>query len=308
MLKRLTLLPPILLALALTPTPTPAHADGPVTCSKPDLITGICLVVIPAPSPDPGTHPVSGPPGGWTAPICRRYPNIPVPCSDPQLGFWSNSLAVYCRQTNPQPQPGDRVWQGHTAKDGSIYDCTDTFGGNFRTGQLWLPQAPGNTISPQEAAQAVVRRMDLRAADIGIVPEDKPGSIGAVGAPVYMWTTPGPTTFGPQVLTGSSGGVTITATAKVDRIVWSMGDGNTVTCRTPGTVYQDRYGFDMSPDCGYRYKRTSAGKPGNAYPIAAISDWLVNWTGPGGSSGQITLDLESRTSIVVGELQALVTN
>ena len=306
MLRRLTLLPLILLALALTPTP--AHADGPVTCVKPDLITGICLVVIPAPSPDPGTQPVSGGPGGGTAPTCTRYPNIAVPCSDPELGFWSNSLEVYCRQTNPPPQPGDPVWQGHTAKDGAIYDCTDPFGGNFRTGQLWLPKAPGNTISPQEAAQAVVRRMDLRAADIGIVPEGKPGRIGAVGAPVYMWTTPGPTTFGPQVLTGSAGGVTITATAKVDRIVWNMGDGATVTCRTPGTVYEDRYGFDMSPDCGYRYKRTSAGKPGNAYPIAAISDWVVNWTGPGGSSGQITLDLESRTSIVVGELQALLTN
>jgi hypothetical protein len=150
--------------------------------------------------------------------------------------------------------------------------------------------------------------MTLRAAEIGIVPEDKPGSIGAVGAPVYMWTTPGPTTFGPQVLTGTEGGVTITATAKVDRIVWNMGDGNAVTCRTPGTPYEDRYGFDMSPDCGYRYRHTSADKPGNDYPIVARSYWVVTWTGPGGSSGTIRLELESRTRIVVGELQALVTD
>ena len=149
--------------------------------------------------------------------------------------------------------------------------------------------------------------MDLRAADIGIVPEDEPGRIGAVGAPVYMWTTPGPTTFGPQRLTGSAGGVTITATAKVDRIVWSMGDGTSVTCRTPGTVYEDRFGFRDSPDCGHRYTRTSAGKPGNAYPISVTSFWVVDWTGPAGSSGRITLDLVSSTSIVVGELQALVT-
>jgi hypothetical protein len=33
----------------------------------------------------------------------------------------------------------------------------------------------------------------------------------------------------------------------------------------------------------------------------------VDWTGPGGSSGQITLDLTSSTNIVVGELQALMT-
>jgi len=33
----------------------------------------------------------------------------------------------------------------------------------------------------------------------------------------------------------------------------------------------------------------------------------VDWTGPGGSAGQITLDLTSQTNIQVGELQALVT-
>ncbi len=305
MLRPALLLVPVVLAAALHASP--ARANGP-SCEKPDPSTGLCTITIPASGPHPGTTPIGGPPGGGTAPKCTRYPDIAAPCSNPALGFWSNSLEVYCKVAAPQPPTTDPVWKGHTVAEGAIYDCASPFGGNFPTGQLWLPQAPGNTVSPQEAAQAVVRRMDLRAADIGIVPEDKPGRIGAVGAPVYMWTTPGPTTFGPQVLTGSAGGVTITATAKVDRIVWSMGDGGTVNCRTPGTVYQDSYGLNMSPDCGYRYKRTSAGKPGNAYPIAALSYWVVNWTGPGGSSGQITLDLESRTSIVVGELQALVTN
>ena len=185
---------------------------------------------------------------------------------------------------------------------GAIYDCVAPDSGPYSNGaRFWLPSAPTNALAPQQAADSVVRRMDLRAAEIGIVPEDKPGSIGAVGAPVYMWTTPGPMTFGPQTLTGSAGGVTITATAKVDRIVWNMGDGNAVTCRTPGTVYEDRYGFAMSPDCGYRYTHTSAGKPGNAYRVTATSYWLVDWSGPAGSSGQIPLTLTSSTSIVVGE-------
>ena len=304
MLKRALLLPPVALALMLSPAP--AQADGP-TCERPNPTTGECTINIPAPTPDPVTAPIGGAPSGTTVPKCTRYLSIAVPCSDPQLGFWLNSLGVYCKLASPQPPTTADVWQGH-AGEGAVYDCTDPFGGNFPTGQLWLPGAPGTTVSPDEAAQAVVRRMDLRAADIGIVPENKPGSIGAVGAPVYMWTTRGPTRYGPQSLTGSAGGVTITATAKVDRIVWDMGDGTAVTCRTPGTVYQDRYGFDDSPDCGHRYTRTSAGKPNNAYPIAATSYWVVDWTGPGGSSGRITLDLVSRTNIVVGELQALVTN
>jgi len=304
-LKRTALLWAIALTLILTSAP--AQAVGP-TCVRPNPTTGECTIEVPAPTPGPRPRPIDGKPAGVGASTCTRSPSTAVPCSDPQLGFWLNSLRVYCKKATPQPPATAGAWQGH-AGSGAVYDCTDPFsGGNFPTGQLWLPGAPGTTVSPQEAAQAVVRRMDLRAAAIGIVPQDKPGSIGAVGAPVYMWTTRGPTRFGPQSLTGSAGGVTITATAKVDRIVWDMGDGATVTCTTPGTVYQDRYGFDDSPDCGHRYTRTSAGKTNNAYPIVATSYWVVDWTGPGGSSGRITLDLVSRTNIVVGELQALVTN
>lgn len=303
MLKRALVLPAIVLLTALTPAA--ANASGP-TCEKPNPRTGLCSIEIPVPGPDPGDG-SSGPgsSGGSTGPKCTKFGGIAVPCSDPGYGVWSNSLGCYLNKISPQPAPDDELWEGHYP-EGAVYLCNNPDG--IATPAIWLPALPTVQISPEEAARAVVSRMTLRAADIGIVPEDKPGSIGAVGAPVYMWTTPGPTTFGPQVLTGSEGGVTITATANVDRIVWNMGDGNTVTCRTPGTPYEDRYGFDMSPDCGYRYKHTSAGKPGNAYPIVATSYWVVTWTGPGGSSGTITLDLESRTSIVVGELQALVTN
>jgi hypothetical protein len=230
-----------------------------------------------------------------------------VPCSDPLFGTWSNANQCYIRLADPQPPPSSPFWQGRYP-EGAIYDCVDPSSGPYSNGaRFWLPDGADVGMTPEQAAEAVVRRMDLRAADIGIVPEDRPGSIGAVGAPVYMWTARGPATFEPQTLTASAAGITISATARVDRIVWSMGDGATVTCRTPGTPYEDRYGFNPSPDCGHRYTRTSAGQPGNAYPITATSFWVVDWTGPGGSAGQITLDLTSRTSIQVGELQALVT-
>jgi len=270
---------------------------------------GVCTVTITPTGTPPGARPVSNPGDGGAASSCVTDAGLAVPCTEPNLGTWSNALQCYLRRMAPQPPASDPGWAGRFP-DGAVYYCIQAVGpGVFGAGTLvWLPAPPTETISPEEAARAVVRRMDLRAADIGIVPDDKPGSIGAVGAPVYMWTAPGPATFGPQVLTAAAGGVTITATAKVERIVWSMGDGTSVTCRTPGTVYQDRYGFNDSPDCGHRYTQTSADKPNNAYPIVATSFWVVDWTGPGGSSGQITLDLVSRTNIVVGELQALVTN
>jgi hypothetical protein len=294
------------LVLSLSAGHVSGVAASAPTCQIVNPLTGECTITLTPPAPAPGAEPVRNPGSGGTAPDCSRSGEA-VPCSDALFGFWSNTLECYLAPINPPPPPGSALWEGNYP-EGAVYNCVDPSSGPFSNGAVfWLPGPPDAGVSPEQAAQAVVSRMNLRAADIGIVPEDRPGSIGAVGAPVYMWTTPGPTTFGPQVLTGSAGGITITATARVARIVWSMGDGSAVTCRTPGTPYEDRYGFRDSPDCGHRYTKTSAGKPGNAYPISATSYWVVDWTGPGGSSGQITLDLTSTTSIVVGELQAVVT-
>jgi hypothetical protein len=295
------------MAIGLLSVPVGAAGAQSPECKRVDR-NGRCTITIARPAPTPATQPVGNPGAGGGAPTCAEY-GVPISCSSEAFGTYSNDLQCYLQLRNPQPPPDSPLWEGNYP-EGAVYQCSSalSYPGTIGGGSVWLPGPLDGGLTPAAAAQAVVRRMDLRPADIGIVPEDTPGSIGAVGAPVYMWTTPGPTTFGPQVLTGSAGGLTITATAKVDWVVWDMGDGTSVTCRTPGTAYQDRFGFAMSPDCGHRYTRTSGGKPDTAYPIAATSHWVVGWTGPGGSSGQITLDLVSRTSIVVGELQALVTS
>ena len=304
MLTRLVVL--LTLAVGLLTVPVGVASAQSPDCERVDR-KGRCTITITPPAPSPGAAPVSKGGNGGGERQCVEG-GAPVPCSSPS-GTYSNDLQCYLRPMSPQPPPDSPLWEGNYP-EGAVYNCSaaGSLPGTVGGGSVWLPGPPDGGLTPAAAAQAVVRRMDLRPADIGIVPEDTPGSIGAVGAPVYMWTDPGPATFGPQVLTGSAGGLTITATARVDRIVWNMGDGTSVTCRTPGTAYQDRFGFAMSPDCGHRYTRTSAGKPNSAYPIAATSYWVVDWTGPGGSSGQITLDLVARTSIVVGELQALVTS
>jgi hypothetical protein len=306
MLSRLPALVAMAMAGALGPMSPTLAQSGP-ECERESQYFGRCTIQIPGPPSHPDVKPISDPgsSGGGGASCVSSARE--VPCSDPLFGAWSNANQCYIRLADPQPPPSSPFWEGRYP-EGAIYDCVDPSSGPYSNGaRFWLPDGADVGMTPEQAAEAVVRRMDLRAADIGIVPEDRPGSIGAVGAPVYMWTARGPATFGPQTLTASADGITISATARVDRIVWSMGDGATVTCRTPGTPYEDRYGFNPSPDCGHRYTRTSAGQPGNAYPITATSFWVVDWTGPGGSAGQVTLDLTSRTSIQVGELQALVT-
>jgi hypothetical protein len=117
-----------------------------------------------------------------------------------------------------------------------------------------------------------------------------------------MWVqTPDARTWGPVTRSVSTGGFTVTATARVDRVVWSMGDGEQVVCRTPGTAYADRFADRSRPDCGYRYVEQGERQ------VEATSYWQVEWSGIG-QSGVIGLELTAQTQIVVGELQVLVTS
>ncbi|MGW1521438.1 ATP/GTP-binding protein [Streptomyces sp. NPDC002287] len=151
-------------------------------------------------------------------------------------------------------------------------------------------------MDPAVLAQRAVDSMLLRPPAIGIVP--KPGGVGVVGMPVYMWTATGPETYGPNVASASAGAVTVTATARVAKIVWAMGDGTTVTCTTPGTPYRAEFGKNPSPDCGHQYRT-----PGK-YHVTATSTWAIDWTG-GGQSGQLTEVRSSAVDIAVGEVQVV---
>jgi hypothetical protein len=136
---------------------------------------------------------------------------------------------------------------------------------------------------------------------MGMVPEDKPGYVGLVGMPVWMWVdTPDAHTYGPASNTASDGSVTVTIIAKVARTLWEMGDGRSVTCATAGTPYQDSNGKQHSPDCGYSYSKQGT------YTIRATTTWDIAWTANTGQSGTIPLTLTATRSVVIGEVQVLV--
>ena len=142
--------------------------------------------------------------------------------------------------------------------------------------------------------------MNLHAVRIGMVPEPTPGKVGLVGMPVWMWAQdPDAATWGPVTRSASSGGYTVSATAKVLKVVWSMGDGEVVVCRTPGTAYEDRFGKTSSPDCGYTYTRQGR------HRVRATSYWSVDWAGMG-QSGTIPLSFSDSAVVTIGEVQVLI--
>ena len=167
-----------------------------------------------------------------------------------------------------------------------------------------VPAAPAAPLPPspaQLAAQAYAQ-IRLQPPAIGSAPCSGAGCMGAVGVPVWLWTRP----WTPQSATAAAAGVSVTVSAKVDKVTWSMGDGNSVVCATPGTAFSPSMGFKDSPDCGYRYQTTSANQPGLAFIVTAVEQWVVTFSGAYAATENVTT--RASTALTVGEYQVLVTS
>ncbi|MEO6821132.1 MAG: ATP/GTP-binding protein, partial [Candidatus Nanopelagicales bacterium] len=168
----------------------------------------------------------------------------------------------------------------------------------------WFATAPpGTPVSPVQLAQRAVDSMTLRGAEIQMAPHS--GAMGLVGLPMWLWTTVGPTTWGPNSATATVPGLSVTAVAKATKIVWDMGDGTRLTCAGPGTPYSAAASTTVSPTCGHVYQRSSASRPGHLYAITATTTWVITWAG-GGESGVLTRTRTSAATARVGELQVLI--
>ncbi|MFF4035995.1 ATP/GTP-binding protein [Streptomyces sviceus] len=213
-----------------------------------------------------------------------------------------------CGYTKIDPKPpasAKELWKGADPKKNDLYfySCSDG-GQNNPDGFVVVPtgQQPQQQANPEELARQAVDSMTLLGPAIDINP--KPGGRGLVGMPVWMAVDPSPTTWGPNTATASAGGVAVTATAKVSKIVWSMGDGSSVTCTTPGTAYSKSYGLRRSPDCGHVYTEPSAAVSGGTYKVTATSTWVIDWNG-GGANGQLTEVRNSSVAVTIVESQAV---
>ncbi|ACZ32427.1 hypothetical protein Xcel_3428 (plasmid) [Xylanimonas cellulosilytica DSM 15894] len=276
----------------------PASADPPVECAVVDPTTGVCLVTAGGGGNgnggggDHGGGNGNGGGGGGDDDGGVTNPVINVNGQD----------CIAAGLADPQPSQSDPVWEGHT--DGAIYVCITNPQGMLGTTVrilYWAATAPvaPPPPDPEDLAREAIASMGLHAIDIGIVPEPTPGSIGVVGMPTWLWAAnPGEATVGPITRTASAQGYTVTATARLDHIVWSMGDGTAVTCVGAGTPYDDAYGKSSSPTCGHTYTRQ-----GN-YTVNATSYWTVAWQGIG-ETGTIPLDFTNSTAITMGEAQVI---
>ncbi|WP_344100956.1 hypothetical protein [Myceligenerans crystallogenes] len=242
--------------------------------------------------------------------------NAEVPCTDGNGGWWGGTCYLSQVPEAQLPAADDPIWQGNHP-DGYIvgcsgYACTgrdpanapDLAPGQCQTqytGLIWLPELPGpENVDVEALAEKAVEQMNLQPVTIGIAPEDEPGSVGAVGLPVWAWVRDArPNTFGSIQESATTSNVTVTARASVTTVEWNMGDGTTITCEGPGTPYDESYGVTSSPDCGHVYD-----EQGNPYTVRATTHWTITWEGAG-QTGTLEAERTAETQIIIGEVQVL---
>ncbi len=294
----------LLIAAAIGAVAPPTASASPVTCGPgqvldPGLKT--CIIVVADPGGGGGGGSKNGAGGvshGGGKAKCTYGKEIPCKTVN---GYWSQDKLCYVSPSPAKHGPDDPIWEGHYGT-GGIYLCYDPFVGGTNNFEFWAATAPAGPAAPpdpRQLAQQAIAAMNLHAVQIGIVPELLPGRIGVIGLPTWMWARqPAANTMGPITRSASARGYTATATAKVTKVVWNMGDGSSVTCRGPGTPYEDKYGKKSSPTCGHTYVRQGR------YTVTATSYWTVTWAGIG-QTGTIPLDLSNSAAITMGEVQVI---
>ncbi|MGP4049368.1 ATP/GTP-binding protein [Streptomyces sp. 2A115] len=215
---------------------------------------------------------------------------------------------VDCQLTkvDPEPPANHPAWKGADPRKSDLLfrSCTDGGQNNADGFVVGGEDQPAPDVDPQELAQRAVDSMTLLGPDIA-----SPRAAGkyVLGLPMWMWVNDSATTYGPNTASATAGGVTVTATAKVSKIVWRMGDGATVTCNARGTPYKAEYGKQPSPDCGHRYSEPSSTRESGKFHVAATSTWTIDWQG-GGQAGQLTEIRDNAVDITVAEVQVLNNN
>jgi len=143
---------------------------------------------------------------------------------------------------------------------------------------VWVTGAKPATatvqLAPVVVAEQAAKTLRLTSAVIEMAPPD--GHPQLVNVATWLWVNPA--AWHPVTATATAGPVTTTAVAAPTKVVWTMGDGSTVTCNGPGTPY-DASTPDATTDCSYTW--STAG----TYAVTATIYWTITWAAAGAAGG-----------------------
>lgn len=260
--------------------------------------TSSCTVQVSVPGSGPSSSLNSGSGGSGSSGGGKH----PSPSPSPTNTLTVPEACTYTADPTYVPPAGTDT---HAGQKGAWYvvSCPDSLKGGVgftsTNSVMWLtnPPPPPPPSAQQLAAEAAAE-LKLPAPAIGSSPA--PGSPDLVDVPVWVWAQPA--SWSTRSATATAAGVSVTATATPVSGVWSFGDGTSITCDGPGTVYTSADGADSSsPTCGHTYAR--AGK----FTMTATVTWKVTWAGAGQSGVFNGMTTTSSEPVTVEQSNAVVT-
>lgn len=227
-----------------------------------------------------------GPASGctWTA--------IPAERVDVLWGVIGSSPGAHAVTGDDITDPLDYSWYWRTCPDGS---------GGVTSDLIPVPRA-GPPVDPTVLRDEAIDRLLLPEPTVAMNP---PGD-QVVHIESWLWINEAIWT--PRARSVSAGGVTTTVRATPRRVIWDMGNGDSVVCHGPGTPYDPiRSADEQTTDCSYTYRHSSADQPGEAYQVTATVEWEVSWTVAGAAGGGAlpAMFTTAPTAVRVAEMQAL---
>ena len=271
---------------------SPALADGtdPVDCSR-NPSDPRCTVRAdrPGESDRAGRRAPDSGPGA-----CRNGWGQVVPCSLPGVGVLADDGCYYS------------LAAGEELRSAVAFGGPVVPPGQWYVGRCGYPPVPGLTkyrvfaggVVPDPAVLAAEAVRDLRLPLPGIRVNPSPPAAQLVFLPTWLWLDAA--SWGPRAATASVPGLSVTATARPSRLVFSAGDGVSVSCVGRGTPWTQ--GTDPeagSPTCGHTYTRRGV------FTLTATVTWEVSWAG-GGRAGTVPdLVTTAAVQVRVVESQAL---
>jgi uncharacterized Zn-finger protein len=214
-----------------------------------------------------------------------QFQEILGPGPNGETGYWALDI---CNGPNG-PIPHPPVW--------------------IEVAQPGTPATPGtNTVTtppPVVVAQQAVKQIDLPSTGIEMAPPTTSPQL--VNVSTWLWLDAA--TWKTYTATASIAGVSATATATPEKVIWNMGDGNAVTCDGPGTPY-DPSQPNATTTCSYTWSAPSNTQTGGVYQVTATIEWQVTWTAVGAAGGGnlgLVPGPADRVAIQVTESQAINT-
>lgn len=172
---------------------------------------------------------------------------------------------------------------------------------------VWVTTAAGQpvaaAVNPAVLAQQAVSQLPLPRPSIEMAPP--PDRDQLVNVSSWLWVDRA--AWRSLSATAAAGPVSATATAAPAEVVWSMGDGHSVTCDGPGVPY-DSSDPNATTYCSYTWTSSSAGQPGGVYRVSVTVYYRASWSAtgaPGGGSLGLVAGPSSTVAVAVAESQAI---